>query len=68
MNKQTKIGYDTHGPQYPPEWDDDLVRCAWCGRMFPLDGDACSGAICCSCQDKLDGKGIDPSWTPNKDE
>lgn len=25
------IGYDTHGPQYPTEWDEDEKRCPNCG-------------------------------------
>ena len=68
MSYQDKIGYDTCGPPYPPEWDDELVRCAWCGARFPMDVDAGGGAICCTCQDKIDAKGADPPWTPNKDE
>lgn len=41
-----KIGYDTFGEQYPADWDDELVRCAWCGCLFPLDADGGSGALC----------------------
>ena len=51
-----KIGYDTFGEQYPADWDDELVRCAWCGCLFPLDADGGSGALCCACQDKIDAK------------
>jgi len=33
-----RIGYDTFGPEYPPEWDEvRIVRCAVCGREFPED-------------------------------
>ena len=43
---------------------------AACVYIEEMSGEwvAGSGAICCTCQDKLDAKGPDPSWTPNKDE
>ena len=33
-----EIGYDTFGPQYPPEWDKIIYdRCDHCGRMVNED-------------------------------
>ncbi len=28
-------GYDTFGPQYPQEWDEDLFPCDCCGVKLP---------------------------------
>jgi len=62
-NTMRQPGYDTFGPQYPPEWDEvRMVRCVVCGSMVPDDetvpgrnkyGDR--GHVCPDCLDDEDG-------------
>ena len=50
-------GYDTFGPQYPPEWDKvDTEICTICGQEWPEDemtGDNEGNIICPECLENM---------------
>ncbi len=56
-----KIGYDTQGPAYPPEWDTpEIILCASCGEKMDeakLDNDE---ALCEACWERLHDQEL--SW------